>query len=56
MIPYDDIALDGVTGVVYCLPGDEFQIYHMSAIDPEALGVSHSRWHNILEYVAYPKT
>ncbi|AZQ34493.1 hypothetical protein EJ357_14230 [Streptomyces cyaneochromogenes] len=98
MIPYDDIALDGVTGVVHCLPGDEFEIYplnkdlnsfahflyllekerpnydfeseqeildpegaarrlteKMSEIDPEALEVSHSRWHNILEYVAYPE-
>ncbi|MFL5994419.1 MAG: SUKH-4 family immunity protein [Streptomyces sp.] len=26
MVPYDDIALDGVTGTVYCLPGDESEI------------------------------
>ncbi|MCL8016837.1 SUKH-4 family immunity protein [Streptomyces sp. AS02] len=98
VIPYDDIALDGVTGVVHCLPGDESEIYplnkdlnsfarflhllekerpnydfeseeetldpegaarrlvdQMREIDPEALAVSHSRWHGILEYVACPE-
>ncbi|WP_406160743.1 SUKH-4 family immunity protein [Streptomyces canus] len=30
MVPYDDIALDGVSGVVYCLPGDESQIYPLN--------------------------
>ncbi|GGZ39203.1 SUKH-4 family immunity protein [Streptomyces poonensis] len=98
MIPYDDIALDGVTGIVHCLPADESEAYplnkdlpsfahflyllekerpnydfeseqeeldidgavrrlteQMREIDPEALEVSHSRWHDILEYVEYPE-
>lgn len=98
MIPYDDIALDGITGLVFCLPGDESEVYplnkdlhsfahflyllemerpnwdfeseqatldlegaarrlagQMREIDPEALAVSHSRWHGILEYVEYPE-
>jgi hypothetical protein len=98
MVPYDDIALDGVTGTVYCLPGDESEIYplnkdinsfahflyllekerphydfeseqesldpegaagriseQMREIDPAALEVGHSRWHDILEYVAEPE-
>ncbi|WP_020122639.1 SUKH-4 family immunity protein [Streptomyces canus] len=97
-VPYDDIALDGVSGVVYCLPGDESEIYplnkdlpsfsrflhllekerpnydfeseldhvdpesaatrlteQMREIDPAALAVPHSRWHDILEHVAEPE-
>jgi hypothetical protein len=30
MVPYDDIALDGITGTVYCLPGDESEIYPLN--------------------------
>ncbi|MER6492403.1 SUKH-4 family immunity protein [Streptomyces sp. BK205] len=98
MVPYDDIALDGVTGVVHCLPGEESETYplnkdlpsfahflllleeersnydfeselenidpegaaarlaeRMREIDPAALEVSNSRWHDILEYVAEPE-
>ncbi|MFE5741862.1 SUKH-4 family immunity protein [Streptomyces celluloflavus] len=98
MIPYDDIALDGTTGVIYCLPADQEEVYplnrdlyafarflyllerervnwdfeseqesldaegatrrlndQMREIDPEALEVDHSRWHDILEYVAFPE-
>ncbi|MEU0744816.1 SUKH-4 family immunity protein [Streptomyces sp. NPDC006134] len=98
MIPYDDIVLDGTTGTVYCLPGEDSEIYplnkdidsfahflyllekerpnydfepdretldpegaarrlseQMREIDPEALEVSRSQWHDILEYVAYPE-
>ncbi|MFJ6390658.1 SUKH-4 family immunity protein [Streptomyces sp. NPDC091972] len=98
MVPYDDIALDVTSGVVYCLPGDESEIYplnkdlpsfahflyllekerpnydfeseledidpesaaarlteQMREIDPAALDVSNSRWHDILEYVAEPE-
>lgn len=98
MVPHDDIALDGVTGVVHCLPGDESRTYplnkdlpsfahflrllekerpnydfeseledidpesaatrlseQMREIDPAALEVSNSRWHDILEYVAEPE-
>lgn len=98
MVPYDDIALDGATGIVYCLPGDESDVYplnkdigsfahflyllererpnydfeseqetldpegaahrlaeQMREIDSAALEVSNSRWHDILEYVAYPE-
>jgi len=75
----DDIALDGVTGVVYCLPGDESEkerpnydfeselenidpasaaarlTEQMREIDPAALDVSNSRWHDILEHVAEPE-
>lgn len=97
-VPYDDIALDGVSGAVYCLPGDESEIYplnkdlptfarflcllekerpnydfeselanidpesaaarlteQMREIDPAALAVTHSRWHDILEHVAEPE-
>ncbi|WP_148590436.1 SUKH-4 family immunity protein, partial [Streptomyces sp. WAC01526] len=95
MVPYDDIALDIVTGAVQCLP-QEGEVYplnkdlysfahflylleqerpnydeeleqeldpegavqrltsRMREIDPEALEVPHSRWHDILEWVAYP--
>ncbi|WP_437015659.1 SUKH-4 family immunity protein [Streptomyces sp. enrichment culture] len=98
MVPYDDIALDGATGVVYCLPGEDSEVYplnkdidsfvhflyllekerpnydfesdeetldpegaarrlseRMREIDSEALEVSGSRWHDILEYVACPE-
>lgn len=98
MIPYDDIALDGTTGTIYCLPADGEEVYplnkdlyafahflyllekeranwdfeseqesldaegatrrltdQMREIDPEALDVDQSRWHDILEYVAYPE-
>lgn len=98
MVPYDDIALDAVTGIVHCLPGDESETYplnkdlpsfahflylleeerpnydfeselentdpegaaarlaeRMREIDPAALEVSNSRWHDILEYVAEPE-
>lgn len=97
MIPYDDIALDGVTGVVHCLPTEESKAYplnkdlpsfahflhllererphydfeseepldtegaarrlteRMREIDPAALEVSQSRWHDVLEYVARPE-
>ncbi|WP_328750943.1 SUKH-4 family immunity protein [Streptomyces sp. NBC_00285] len=97
MVPYDDIVLDGITGIVHCLPGDEPDGYplnkdlnafahflyllekerpnydfeseletldpeaaagrlteQMREIDPAALAVPHSRWHDILEYVADP--
>ncbi|KAH7121700.1 SUKH-4 immunity protein [Dactylonectria macrodidyma] len=27
LIPYDDIALDGITGAIYCLPGDQSDVY-----------------------------
>jgi hypothetical protein len=97
-IPYDDIALDGVTGVVRCLPDDASETYplnkdlhsfahflyllekerpnydfeseqetldpegaarrlaeRMRDIDPEALELGRSRWHDILEYVACPE-
>ncbi|SDM67413.1 SUKH-4 immunity protein [Streptomyces sp. cf386] len=30
MVPYDDIALDGVTGTVHCLPGDESETYPLN--------------------------
>ncbi|WP_416975998.1 SUKH-4 family immunity protein, partial [Streptomyces sp. 4F14] len=30
MVSYDDIALDGIAGVVYCLPGDETEIYPLN--------------------------
>jgi len=99
MIPYDDIALDGATGVVQLLPGDESDVYplnkdlnsfahflyvlekerpnydfeseqetldprgaarrlteQMREIDPEALAVRPSRWHDILEYVEFPES
>ncbi|MGW1372923.1 SUKH-4 family immunity protein [Streptomyces sp. NPDC002446] len=94
MVPYDDIALDVATGVVYCLPSDEDDVYplnkdlysfahflyllelerpnydvemeqeldpegaeqrliaQMREIDPAALDVPHSRWHDILEWVS----
>ncbi|NEB00483.1 SUKH-4 family immunity protein [Streptomyces sp. SID13726] len=98
MVPYDDIALDGVTGTVRCLPGDESDVYplnqdldsfasflyllekerphydfeselevidpegaarrlteRMREIDPAALAVEGSRWHDILEYVESPE-
>jgi hypothetical protein len=98
MVPYDDIALDGVTGVVQCLPGDTSDgcplnkdlssfahfLYllekerpnydfaseqetldpegaarrlteRMREIDPQALAVRRSRWHDILEYVQHPE-
>lgn len=97
-VPYDDIALDRVTGIVHCLPGGESETYplnkdlpsfaqflqllekerpnydfaselenidpqssaarlteRMRKIDPAALEVSNSRWHDILEYVAEPE-
>ncbi|MEV7738515.1 SUKH-4 family immunity protein [Streptomyces sp. NPDC088921] len=98
MVPYDDIALDGVSGAVYCLPGDASETYplnkdlpafahflhlleneranydfesevenidpqraaarlteQMREVDPAALDVTNSRWHDILEYVAEPE-
>lgn len=97
-VPYDDIAMDGVTGVVRCLPGDSSDsrplnkdldsfahfllllekerpnydfaseqetldpegaarrlAAQMREIDPEALAVTRSRWHDILEYVEFPE-
>ncbi|MET9457093.1 SUKH-4 family immunity protein [Streptomyces canus] len=97
-VPYDDIAMDGVSGTVYCLPGDASETYplnkdlpsfahflrllgkeranydfesevenidpqsaaarlteQMREIDPAALDVPNSRWHDILEYVAEPE-
>lgn len=103
-VPYDDIAVDGTTGVVHCLPGDGPETYRlnkdvvslvhflyllekerpnyafesdqsdqsdqgtldpegaarrlterMREIDPAALETSRSRWHDVLDYVAYPE-
>ncbi|KOU06481.1 hypothetical protein ADK86_06075 [Streptomyces sp. NRRL F-5755] len=101
MIPYDDIALDGATGTVLCLPQNENKVYplnqdlhsfvhflylleierpnydeevneditlagaeeagvrlaeQMREIDPASLDVSHSRWHDILEWVSDPNS